>query len=301
MVVTQHELPPKKTFPTALLWVAIGLLYLYAFFRNRESMDLFAPEKRFVVGEICLVTVLQFFVFGGVLARAFSSQNRITLVDGTKAALVGLVGNYLPLSVGLFTRGIFLKKTQEIAYSNYAGTMVCLYALSVSMSGAFGAVTATFLKVSPFVTLAFILVSASALLIYLPTNFEAVPGVGPFIRDAIKSRQSFKKALIPLGLLTAVVLVMQGFVVQLCFRTVGIELSLVAALFVNSTSVLVRIFSFAPAGIGVKEIFVAALAMVIGVDPESAVLAIGIERITTIASSAMLWPVLFGLKKPWIQ
>lgn len=287
----------KRLMVLSILWTALIGLYALALYQSRSSLKIISLRNGWALLALCALIILQFLAAGASLAQALSLPKRLSFLEGVRASLVGAVGNYLPMSGGVFARGIYLKRAQDIGYSHYAGTLVCLYLLNVSVSGIFGVVASILSNGDSKLVLLFAVLSTSLLLLYVPIRPGILPYLGRFIAEANAARHNFTKVLIPCSLTIALFMLLQAVGLQLCYLMLGSQIPLSSVVLINSISILVRVFAFAPAGLGVKEILTAGIALSVGIDAEITVLAVGLDRLGTIIASVILWPVLFGFKR----
>jgi uncharacterized membrane protein YbhN (UPF0104 family) len=213
----------------------------------------------------------------------------LTLNESVGLAAVNTLTNQLPFAGGLFAKGIYLKKQHKRTYKYFLSATMALYVCFVSASGVVALIVLAYWTLARIenvpVALFFGFASmvASAIFLYLPVGNFSLPG------KLGKRLKQLSEGWRVLGQNGHLVLKMIGFQViatllfaarlWISFHALSQNVSYTEWLLFSSATVLTRLISIAPGGLGVREGIVAGLASVLGFDPGISAVAVGLDRL----------------------
>lgn len=213
-------------------------------------------------------------------------------------ATVNTLANQLPLSGGLFAKGIYLKRKFDLPYTKYFSATIALFIVFLATNGTIGL---TLLNVfhwsmgtpSPFlINFGFGLMITSIFLLWIPLQIAILPEKWRgYLRKmnegwlVLKKNQILLISLIGVQLLAILTM---GLRFWLAFRFFAQEMSFHLCILYASATILTRLVSIIPGGIGVREGIVAGMAAVFGFEPGVSVIAIGLDRLVSTIVVAIL-------------
>jgi len=200
----------------------------------------------------------------------------------------------LPLSSGVFIRGVYLKKKFDLDYSKYSGVMGvslilniftgCIVALLIGVFGPFEVTYITEISISLSITL------ISCIVFYLSvkklTKIDLrIKFVNNFIlsvNEGIDLIQENKKFMRKIFLIQLLMNLGFGLRLFLCFWVLNLEVSFLIVIFVQSLTMLTTLISITPGNIGIREAIIGNMQVILGVSFEESVLAATLDRIISL-------------------
>ncbi len=279
----------KAYLPYALSLGALLSFVIYIgknFDRYRQlfdfSLGVFLSLFGLVLGLALINGLINYFLY-----RAMGAI--LTLNESVGLAAVNTLANQLPFAGGLIAKGVYLKKQHQLAYTHFLSATMALYVCFVSASGVVALIVLAYWTLARIenvpVALFFGFASmvASAIFLYLPVGNFSLPG------KLGKRLKQLSEGWRVLGQNGHLVLKMIGFQViatllfaarlWISFHTLSQNVSYTECLLFSSATVLTRLISIAPGGLGVREGIVAGLASVLGFDPGISAVAVGLDRL----------------------
>ncbi len=282
------------------LWIVV-LSYLlffallaYVVYQKRSAFAALGWDN---AGSFLLVVLLALAttVLRGALNQvSFSLEHRISLLVGTRLAVVNTLGNYLPLSGGLIAKGVLLARHYGIGYGFYAGVSLYTFLLSISANGLLGMVGALFTGQPAWLSgaLALVMLSGIFTLVPVPAGLRRqLRGLGGKLEYA---RTHFAGLLPPLSGVVLVLFLTAGLRLQCAFAVLQVEVAFLACLLINSATIFARLASFVPGAIGVREFLVATMAHLAGLDFQMTILVVGLDRLGEVIVNFALGGLLVG-------
>ncbi len=280
----------KRFWPYLFLLIALVIFGVYLSAnadRYRQLLDLSA----LTIGWLLLLSLL-FWVVNGVINTVFyrGLDTPVTLHEGLGLAAVNTLANQLPFAGGLVAKGVYLKQRYRLTYSRYLSATAALYICFVAANGVLGLAVLAYAQwrgaAAPAILwLGFALMTTALAALWLPVR----PGWLP-LRWQRRAAQLAEGWHI-LGQNWLLVLQLTGLQIGLtalfaarfwlAFGMLSQPVSFSDCLLFAAATVLSRLVSIAPGGLGVREGIVGAMAAVLGFDVAASVVAVGLERLVS--------------------
>jgi len=275
---------PKLLFIAALL-VFAGYLYRNAD-QYQQLLDLSAGWLLLLVGLVLAITLtnslINYFLYWGLGVS-------LTLNESIGLAAVNTLANQLPFAGGLIAKGVYLKQKYELAYTRFLSATFALYVCFVAANGVVGIVVLAYLAlvnnlaVSMPLILGFSVMVVSVFLLRLPLDASDVPGRwGRRLAQLLSGWQILGQNRLLVSQLVGLQLLMTLLFagrLWIAFHTLSQDVTLAQCILFSAATILTRLVSIAPGGLGVREAIVAGVAAVLGFDVGVSVVAVGIDRL----------------------
>jgi uncharacterized membrane protein YbhN (UPF0104 family) len=213
----------------------------------------------------------------------------ITFKESFGLAAVNTLANQLPLSGGLIAKGLYLKERYRLAYGDYLSSMIAAYVCFITANGSLGLIVISLLALvnegatSTKLILGFAAMSASVVLFIVPINFHFIPIKWRIrISKISEGWQVLSRNRILLLILTIIQVantLLTAARFWIAFHMLSQNVSYLECLLFSSATILTRLVSIMPGGLGVREGIVAGIASVLGFDVGVSALAVGIDRL----------------------
>jgi len=291
----------------SVVTVAFVFVVVVFFYTNPERLERFSSLSVFEMVSLLTLAVLTFV--------GLALQNILILrpcgiwlpvSEAFGLAVISSLLNYMPLKLGALGKGLYLKAVHRLMLKHYVGALAAGQLIWVTVSGALGLlsylvltntniIVAAKLRMVAFVLL---LATLAAFMVFVLSQyiwrFILVPrwrnlamqlgeALGVWYRDiALLSKFAFISLLL---------FVMSTLKIGLSFNVVGAELSLLEACFLQACVTVAFAFSLIPGNVGVREGMLVGLAMLTGVEVETAFLAALIDRVAILLPTLLLGPL----------
>lgn len=204
-------------------------------------------------------------------------------------AAVNTLANQLPFSAGLVTKGVYLKRRHQLAYTEFFSSTMALYVCFVGVNGAIGLaiVMAGALSVGvdipPPLALGFFAMAASVVILWVPIDAISLPGaVGRRLTQLAEGWSVLSQNASLVGVMAGLQLMgtlLFALRLWIAFHALSQDVSYTQCLLFSSATVLTRLVSIMPGGLGVREGIVAGVAALLGFDPGISAIAVGLDRL----------------------
>lgn len=217
---------------------------------------------------------------------------KLTFNEGIGLAAINTLANQLPFAGGLAAKGVYLKQKHQLSYTRFLSATLALYVCFVSANGLIG-LGATVYKwlggraddLPAILTLGFGIMSGATLIFLIQPQRLPLPAAwqrrGRQLLDGWHTLSQNPRLLASLLLVQAGMTLVFAGRFWLAFRALSQQVSLVDCLLFSAATILSRLVSFAPGGLGVREGIVGGMAAVMGLDAGIAVVAVGIDRLVS--------------------
>jgi uncharacterized membrane protein YbhN (UPF0104 family) len=279
----------KGRLPLILSLIAIGLFLLYLYENADRLIQLLDVSSPFLVGISFMVLI--FLLINGLINHQFYRSVGIFLSvkEAVGLAAVNTLANQLPFAGGLAAKGIYLKRKHRLDYTRYLSATMALYVCFVAANGVIGLAILLYwlftgvLSTPIYLWFGFSGMAASLFVIWVPLKAKWISEryentVVKLMEGWLVLRQK-PFVTVRLILLQCAITVFFAGRFWLAFRMVSQEVSLGQCILFASATVISRLVSIAPGGIGVREGIVAGLAALLGFDAGPIVLGVGIDRL----------------------
>lgn len=271
----------------SVLAVTIFVVYLYQnAARYRQLLD-YSPRILFLQVGLMFAFMLangsiNYFFYRGLMIP-------LTLYEGIGLAAVNTLANQLPFAGGMVAKGMYLKQKYGLEYTRYFSATIALYNCFVAVNGIVGLAVLAYWRfwrnshVPIILLLAFGGMAATVAFLFMRINAAFLP-----LRWRDKFTQLLEgwQVLSRNPLLIGQLLLVQLFLTFLfawrfwiAFRVLSQDIAYSQCVLFASATVLTRLVSIMPGGLGVREGIVAGLAAIGGYDPGVSMVAVGIDRL----------------------
>lgn len=218
---------------------------------------------------------------------------RLAFGESFGLASVNTLANQLPFAGGLVAKGVYLKSEHNLAYPQFLSATGALYLCFIATNGVIGLVIISllsFLKrdgLPVLLAVGFAAMTLVALLLKVPTVFRLFPAkwehrlvhiVGGW--QALSRNTTLLAELIGVQILMTAVTAGRFWI---AFHALSQDVTYAQCLLFSSATVLTRLVSIAPGGLGVREGIVAGVAAVLGFEPGVSAVAVGLDRLVATA------------------
>jgi uncharacterized membrane protein YbhN (UPF0104 family) len=262
-------------------------LYLNAA-RFRQLLEVSLAEVLSLCGLVLVAIFLK-----GVINHVFYRRlgTAVGLGEGIGLAIVNTMSNQLPFAGGLVAKALYLKKRHQLAYTRYASATVALYVCFVSSNGLLGIAGLAYQRLAGnpvplLLVLGFSAMTTTILSFRIPVNLNLLPDrwEQPVTKlmdgwQLLKENRRLAAEVVGLQtILTGVAAVR----LWIAFRALSQDATLNQCILFSSASILTRLVSISPGGLGVREAIVASVASVLGFDLGVSAVAVGLERLVSL-------------------
>lgn len=280
----------KRFWPYLFLLTALVIFGVYLSAnagRYRQLLDLSATAISWL-----LLLSLLFWVINGVINTVFyrGLDTPVTLNEGLGLAAVNTLANQLPFAGGLAAKGVYLKQRYRLTYSRYLSATAALYICFVAANGLLGLAVLAYRQQrggdAPMALwLGFGMMTATLAALWLPLRPAWVPDRwqrrGAQLAEGwhiLGQNLSLTLQLTGLQIGLTAVFALRFW---LAFGMLSQPVSFSDCLLFAAATVLSRLVSIAPGGLGVREGIVGAMAAALGFDVGVSVVAVGLERLVS--------------------
>ena len=273
-----------------IISIAIIIAFVYYLYVNADQ---YRKLLQFSTTSIVLLVIISVIlpVFNGMINTYMcrSLGANISQREGFLLAAASTLANQLPISGGIVTKAVYLKQKYDLSYTKNLSAMLALYFCSVAVYGLLGLVIlldwllSRQISVPPVLFLAFGLMACSLFIFWLPLDRIRIPkALLKWVNQALEGWLLISKnpilLLQLLGLQTITMLLLAARY-WLAFHMLSQNVTISQVILFASASILTILVSFAPGGLGVREVIVGAIASTLGFKAGTTVVAIELDRL----------------------
>lgn len=274
---------------TAVVLGGFGIYLAQNAVRYRE-LFVFSTPSLLVLLTLILAAIVANGLINVNLYRALDAP--LTYGEGIGLGVVTTLANQLPFAGGMIAKGVYLKQRHALGYDRFLSATGALYVCFVASNGLAGLAVLTFLR---FVEHArgnmpifwgFLAMAASSALLWVPSRaIHVLPTRWRRrMEQMLVGWQTLSRDL-PLvgglvGLQIAATFVSAGRF-WVAFHALSQDVTYAQCLLFSSATILTRLVSIAPGGLGVREGIVAGVASLLGFDAAVSAVAVGIDRLVS--------------------
>lgn len=257
--------------------------------RYRE-LFVFSTRSLVVLVALVLAAIVANGLINVSLYRALDAP--LTVNEGIGLGVINTLANQLPFAGGLVAKGVYLKQRHALGYERFLSATGALYVCFVAANGLAGLAVLAFLT---FIRDAqgtlpifwgFLAMAASAAFLWVPARaIDILPAKWKRrVERMLAGWQALSRDL-PLvgglvGLQVAATFVSAGRF-WVAFHALSQDVTYAQCLLFASATILTRLVSIAPGGLGVREGIVAGVASLLGFDAAVSAVAVGIDRLVS--------------------
>ncbi len=286
----------QRHIPLTLSLIAAGLFVVYIYENVGRLIQLLDISFTLLMGIFLMVVI--FLLINGLINHQFYRSIGIfmTVNEAVGLAAVNTLANQLPFAGGLVAKGAYLKRKHRLDYTRYLSATMALYVCFVAANGVIGLAILIYWEITGelsgpiFLWFGFSGMAVSLLVFWVPLNTKSISE--NYKNTFLKLIEGWlvlrQKPFVTgrLVLLQCAITIFFAGRFWLAFRMVSQEVFFGQCILFASATVISRLVSIAPGGIGVREGIVAGLAALLGFDAGPIVFAVGIDRL--IATSIVI-------------
>jgi len=235
---------------------------------------------------ICVNGLVNFYFYRAL--NVFLSLN-----ESIGLSAVNTLANQLPFAGGLLVKGVYLKQHHQLSFAHFLSATMALYVCTFSMNGFVALLVLTYWAIFKEITIPMILVlgflgmAISVIVIWFPLDTIQFPlKVKKWFQQMAEGwqvlRQNIRLVVIMLGL-QALLTLAYALRLEIAFRALSQDITYTQCLIFSSATILTRLVSIAPGGLGVREGLIAAIGTLLGFDPDVSIIAVGLDRLISTA------------------
>lgn len=234
---------------------------------------------------------LLFPVLGGISnAHLFRSMGAdISYQDGIFLAAASTLANQLPISGGIVSKGVYLKRKHDISYAKFFSATAALFFCYLSVNGLIGISILLYraafqnFPIPPVLLIGFSLMAACLSVFLLPVQRIKIPEkIRAIIYQSIEGWTLLNKKTALLFQLIVMQMTMMALLAArywLAFRMLSQSITFEQAMLFSTASLLTQLVSIAPGGLGVREAIVGTVASALGFETGASIVAVGLDRL----------------------
>jgi len=227
-----------------------------------------------LIAAICISTfingLINYYLYGALGIT-------LKLRTGFGLAVVNTMANLLPFAGGLVAKGVYLNKKHHLEYTKYTSSIGALFICFVATNGLIGLFGLLLIAIFHFVEipliiiLGFGLMAGSIVLLWIPLRFGFLPDKWQNRMNSFNQGwqvfRNDRRLLLKLIILQIASVLTMAFRFWIGFRFLSFSVSFLEGLLFASATILTRLVSIAPGGLGVREAIIAVVGNFLGYDP----------------------------------
>jgi uncharacterized membrane protein YbhN (UPF0104 family) len=283
------DLKIRKWLPIVFIIAALTIVAIYIVQNLEQLSGLFQVS----LSTLLIMSLLSLLSsVGNGMINYFLYQKMgipISFKNSFGLATINTLANHLPFSGGLIAKGVYLKKRFGLGYARYLSATGALFICFIATNGALGLVTLGIMSVFMGIEIPGLLIAgfgvmvSSILLLWFPIRPRFFPEAWrEHIEKIEEGWQIFQRErgliikLIFVQVLSILVVAARFLIAYSIFSQ---SIDYIECVMFSSATILTRLVSIVPGGIGVREGIVAALGSFLGLDPGISFVAVGFERL----------------------
>ena len=251
------------------------------------SLALLAPFPLLALGQMLVAARANQGFFAGHMAAN-------TLANNVKLGLVNMLGNLLPVSLGMVSKGIYAHRKHDLAYTAFLALTAYQFGAGCAWSGLACLGFAARVGRPAFGALGLALLAAAAVPFldvygWLPARIRAKLPQRDYRAARATGRRRFPAQFAWQGAMQ----ILNAAMLFLMFRAMGLPATAWQVFLIFSAVNLSRYANFTPGGLGIPEGLGGAVSASLGIPFPLAFLALSAARVLDIACALLAVPFLF--------
>ncbi len=278
-----------KIIPTVITIVVISIFIFYVQ-QNWDRILQLADISGWTLALLCVLVLITISQNGLVNYLLYQSMNvKINYFLSFGLAIVNTLANQLPLSGGLIAKGLYLSKKYKLPISKYLSATGALFICFLSTNGVIGLIALWYLNsyqgkyIPYYLILGFGLMTLSIIVLFFPIKNIRIPEkYHKYVADFASGwkvliiRKWLLIKLISIQLLSILTIALRY---KIALKAFSQDVTIIESLLIASATILTRLVSIAPGGLGVREGLAASIAVILGFDPVISIVAVGLDRL----------------------
>jgi uncharacterized membrane protein YbhN (UPF0104 family) len=279
--------------------LSVGALLVFATYLGR-NIDRYRELLNLSLGTLLTLVglVLVFALINGSINYFFYRALGAFLTAGESVGLaaVSTLANQLPFAGGLVAKGVYLKQRHQLAYTRFVSATMALYVCFVAANGAVALVVLGYWRlvagaeIPAALVFGFSGMAASVVSLWFPLDALSLRGnLGKRLMQLGQGWRVLSQHMKLVGIVTGFqVLTTLLFAGRfwVAFRAFSQDVTYGQCLLFAAATILTRLVSIAPGGLGVREGIVAGVASLLGLEAGVSAVAVGLDRL--VATSVII-------------
>lgn len=248
------------------------------------------------------IATLTTLYLGGLTIKLLATPFKIELKEHFSLSIAaGFINLITPFRGGAGLRAVYMKKKHGLSYSHFLASLFGNYIVIFLVSPFITLLSLYYIYLKHgifniYLTLFFLALFLGTLFIVLfhKNQFKSNNIITSKLNKVIEGWKIIKKnkaTVIKITLLTFITIIISGFLNQIVFLALGVEINLIIALYFSGVGLISMFLNFTPGSLGITETIYLISATIIGISPEISVLAALIIRAVRISFLITLGPL----------
>ncbi len=288
----------KTYLPTLIVIIAV-LIFGYFIYRNAERLSQILNISWWIFFTLLifiLLTAMQNGLVNYLLYKNLGAP--ISAMSSFGLATINTLANQLPFAGGLIAKGLYLNKKYRLPYAQYLSATGALYICFLATNGIAGLLGILYLywlkgyPIPIILIIGFGLMVGSLVFLWFPIKVSYLPKRWHSVLEQMKQGWYVFKdnptLLYRLIAIQTMSIATMSVRFWLAFHVFSQDITMPECLLFASATILTRLVSIAPGGLGVREGIVAGIASMLGFAPGISALAVGLDRLVATITIAIL-------------
>ncbi len=287
----------KKVLVRIIIAIVLVSLLVYLGRRHFDRLYLILETSPLILAGIAGLFVIMRSLQGEVFRRVLRFLGAgVSFFEANMLAMLASLTNLVLPRLGLGAPAVYLKKRHNFPYANFGSLMLPTILLQVACIGVVGLLCELWLFSVGSLEWSWPLAGVLALSLVLSLLVLLIPirignnhkwRIVNFFQRLFSSWEILrtnKKLLCYMFALQVLVLLAQALRLWVCFKGMGIEVSIPAIIIASFLGHLGTLVGYTPGGLGFREAAITVGCQLMGVDPSSALAAAVLDRIVMTAT-----------------
>jgi len=274
----------------SIVYILIISAFVYYVYTNADKYVELMQISPLAVFSLMVISMLLLIVNGYITQyQIIGLGAKLSYRDGFLLAAASTLANQLPISGGLITKGLYLKRKHNLSYSHFFSSTLVLFFCFVAVNGLIGTAILLYrfffnkMVISPVLWIGFIVMAACLLIFWLPLERINTPiWIRKWVNQAVEGWTVISKNPILVAQLVGLQTIMMLLLALrywVAFHMLSQNVSPGDVVLFSSATVLTQLVSIAPGGVGIREAIVTAIASILGLDIGVSLVALGMDRL----------------------
>ncbi len=300
----------KKTLKTIITAIIFLIFFLY-FFNNIDDFRQIKIVNYWFIAPL-IILAISFLLTNGIVLKELllPFKKELLTKEWFGLSVITTAGNLLtPFQGGMIARALYLKSKHNFSYTNFLSALSGIYIIVFWVNSFVALLSMLLIKQFYstfnwliFITFLIIFSALSFIIVFSPKikktfKWEILNKVVRVVNGWLVIKNN-KRTVLFVALISFLNVLLMSTSSFLEFKTLGVEINFLKALFVSIVSTLSLFISITPGSLGIKEAFMAFTSNVVGISPANAIIVSALDRLISLLPLVVLAPVfskiLFG-------
>lgn len=281
----------RKALPYVFALGIFILFILYITSNIEQYRNLFQFSNGLL---LLLLFLIPMFILANGLINKILYESLGTYVgywEGVALSVINTLANQLPFAGGLVAKGVYLKQRYNLKYTDFLSATAALFVFFMAANGIVGMSVLFFFfvsgqKVNLILFIAFLSMVLVIFLLWIPVDniniltekLQQRMKQATYGWRVLNRNIALSGSLVALQILNTFIFAARFWVV---FHALSQDVTYAQCLLFSASTILTRLVSISPGGLGVREGIVAGIASILGFDPSISAVAVGLDRVVS--------------------